>query len=76
MAPHHITVNAMLPGYTRTDRLAELNIPEEKLISQVPMGRLAHPEELAALALFLSSTQASYITGQAIACDGGLIQGL
>lgn len=76
VAPHNITVNALLPGYTRTKRLEELKVPEEKLLSQIPMGRLAEPEEIAALALFLGSTKASYITGQAIACDGGLIRGI
>lgn len=76
VAPHHITVNALLPGYTRTDRLAELKIPEEKLLSEIPMGRLAEPEELASLAVFLGSAKAAYITGQAVACDGGLIKGI
>ncbi len=76
VAPYHITANALLPGYTRTERLKELKVSEEKLLAQIPMGRLGEPEELAALALFLSSTKASYITGQAIACDGGLIKGV
>jgi 3-oxoacyl-[acyl-carrier protein] reductase len=76
VAPYQITVNAMMPGYTRTDRLAELKVPEEKLLTQIPMGRLADPEEYATLALFLASMKASYITGQAIACDGGLIRGI
>lgn len=75
-APFNITVNAIMPGYTKTDRLAELKVPEDKLIAEIPMNRLAEPEEFAALALFLGSMQASYITGQAIACDGGLIKGI
>jgi 3-oxoacyl-[acyl-carrier protein] reductase len=76
VAPYHITANALLPGYTRTERLKDLKVPEEKLLAQIPMGRLAEPEEIASLALFLGSNQASYITGQAIACDGGLIKGI
>lgn len=76
LGAHNITVNSILPGYTKTARLAELKVPEEDLIAQIPMGRLGTPEEFAALAVFLSSTQASYITGQAIACDGGLIKGI
>lgn len=66
-----ITINALLPGYTRTERLSELQIDEAEIISQIPVGRLGEPSELAALATFLSSTQAAFITGQAIACDGG-----
>lgn len=76
VGPYNITANAILPGYTRTDRLAELKVEEEKLIDQIPMKRLAEPKEFAALAVFLGSMQASYITGQAIACDGGLIKGI
>lgn len=76
VAAEGITVNALLPGYTKTERLAELGIAEGDLIQEIPMKRLARPEEFAALALFLGSEQAGYITGQAIACDGGLIRGL
>lgn len=74
-APHAITVNALLPGYTKTERLAELKVSDEELIRHIPANRLGLPEEYAALALFLASEQAAYITGQAIACDGGLIKG-
>lgn len=76
IAPHGITINALLPGYTRTERLKELKIPEEKMTSQVPAGRLAEPEEFAALTAFLASERAAYITGQAIACDGGYLRGV
>ena len=71
-----ITVNALLPGYTDTERLQELNIPNEQMTSQVPLGRLGEPEELAALAAFLASDRAGYVTGQAIACDGGYLRGI
>lgn len=71
-----ITVNALLPGYTQTERLQELKIPEEQLVRDIPAQRLGKPEELAALAVFLGSEQASYITGQAIANDGGWIKGI
>ena len=76
VANEGITVNAIMPGYTKTKRLEELKIPEETLIENIPAGRLGLPEEFAALALFLGSEQAAYITGQAIACDGGLIRGI
>lgn len=75
VASFGITVNALLPGFTKTERLAELKVPEAELIRQVPANRLGLPEEYAALALFLAAPQAAYITGQAIACDGGLIRG-
>ena len=76
VASYGITVNALLPGYTKTERLKELKIPEEEMIRHIPAKRLGKPEELGALAAFLASEQASYIRGQAIACDGGLIRGL
>ena len=72
VASYGITVNTLLPGYTDTDRLRELNLSEEFVKSKVPAGRLGKPEELGALAAFLSSTQAGYITGQAISIDGGI----
>lgn len=76
VASQNITVNALLPGYTKTERLKEFKVPEEEFIKQIPAKRLGQPEEYAALAVFLGSELASYITGQAIACDGGLIRGI
>lgn len=66
-----VTINAVLPGYHATERLKELNIPEEKITSQIPARRLGKPEELGALVAFLASVPAAYITGQAILIDGG-----
>jgi len=88
VAPFGITVNNMLPGYTRTERvtdLAEANAkargtsPADELARwerEIPMGRLGEPREFAALAAFLASDAASYITAQSIAVDGGWIRGL
>lgn len=76
VAADQVTVNAIMPGYIQTNRLKELNVPEEQMIAQIPAGRLGKPEELASLALFLASDAAAYITGQSIACDGGRIRGL
>ncbi len=76
LAPFQITVNALLPGYIRTQRLKELGHSEEEISKEIPLGRLGSPEEFAALALFLGSEAASYITGQAIACDGGKLKGI
>jgi len=87
-APFGVTVNNVLPGYTRTERLVELaqavsgrtgNTVEGVYAGwerEIPMGRLAEPAELAALAAFLCSEKASYITGQSVAVDGGWIKGL
>ena len=83
-----ITVNNILPGYTRTQRVDDLakalserdgiSIEESfrKWESEIPMGRLGEPRELAALATFLASERASYITGTSIQADGGWIRAL
>jgi 3-oxoacyl-[acyl-carrier protein] reductase len=88
VAPDGITVNTLLPGYTRTERVVELSghIATTEQVSvdsvygrwekEIPMGRLGEPREFAALAAFLASERASYITGQAIAVDGGWIKSL
>ena len=75
VASYGITVNALLPGYTRTARVLELKMPEETIAQNIPAKRFGDPEEFAALATFLSSAQAAYITGQAIAVDGGYLRG-
>ncbi|HEX5437982.1 MAG TPA: SDR family oxidoreductase [Gemmatimonadaceae bacterium] len=88
VAPFGITVNNLLPGYTRTDRVVELaeatarregitaDAVQGRIASQIPMGRLGEPREFAALAAFLASERASYITGQSVAVDGGWIRSL
>ncbi len=70
-----VTLNLLLPGYTNTDRLKELKLSDEKVKQMVPAGRLGDPQELADLATFLASPRASYITGQSIAVDGGVLRG-
>ncbi len=75
VASQNITVNALLPGYTKTQRLIDLHIDEEKICREIPAGRLGIPEEFAHLAAFLASEKAAYITGQMIACDGGYLKG-
>lgn len=70
-----VTINALLPGYTKTERLAELGVADEVIAANVPAKRLGRPEELGALAAFLCSEKAAYITGQCIACDGGYLRG-
>ena len=88
VAADGVTVNNILPGYTRTERLDELaQMMADKLgISaaefrgkweqEIPMRRLGEPREFAALAAFLVSERASYITGTSIQVDGGWIRSL
>lgn len=75
-APFQITVNSVLPGYTKTEGLMELDLPEKTFVDQIPMKRLGSSEEIGALCAFLAGNQAAFITGQEIACDGGLLQGI
>lgn len=71
-----VTVNAIMPGYTLTERIRELGVDEKQAATQIPAGRMGRPEEFAALAAFLASEQAGYICGQAIACDGGFLRAI
>jgi 3-oxoacyl-[acyl-carrier protein] reductase len=71
VAASGITVNALLPGFMETARLTQLGIKNSDLIEQIPARRLGQADELGSLAAFLASTHAGYITGQAIAIDGG-----
>ncbi len=74
LAPHGIRVNAIGPGSIATDMLAAtMDDPEarKRVLSRTPLGRLGEPAEIAAIAAFLVSDDASYITGQTIYADGG-----
>ncbi len=71
-----ITINALMPTFTATERLKELRPNAEDLISKIPMRRLGKPEELGKLTAFLASDHAGFITGQAIAYDGGSLAGI
>ncbi len=76
VAADGVTVNALMPGYTVTERLQELRLDETALTGQIPARRLGSSQDFAAVATFLCSEQANYITGQALACDGGLLQSI
>jgi NAD(P)-dependent dehydrogenase (short-subunit alcohol dehydrogenase family) len=81
LAPYGIRVNAIAPGSTLTVGTRALFYNEENkalaesLLSHIPMGRPAEPEEIACAALFLASTDASYITGVVLPVDGGWTAG-
>ena len=83
---YNITVNNVAPGYTLTSRLYELAVNKAKLsgeshehvlalmAGEVPLKRLARPDEIASLVVFLASERASYITGTTMQVDGGVIK--
>ena len=70
----NITVNCVAPGYVETDIVEDL-LPgvKQSIMDRVPIGRFGFPEEIAAMVGFIASDAASYVTGQAIAVDGGLV---
>ena len=67
-----VRVNAIAPGVTRTGMTSAVS---DELLTRVPLGRIAEPEEIAAAAVWLCSPQASYITGSVLVADGGLLAG-
>jgi acetoacetyl-CoA reductase len=68
-----VTVNTISPGYVETDMVKAIK-PDvlESIVQQIPMGRLAQPEEIAGLVAYLASDEAGYITGANISINGGL----
>lgn len=77
LAPHGITVNNIAPGAIDTPMDAPLkeNADQmEALLSEIPLGRMGKPEEVASLALYLASDDSSYVTGSTLFVDGGMIR--
>ena len=70
----NITVNSVAPGYIDTDMTSFLdNDAKEKIIKNIPLGRIGVTSDISELVMFLASDEASYITGQTISVDGGLL---
>lgn len=88
VAADGVTVNNVLPGYTKTDRVTQLNAAraasektdvaeiQRRIDAQIPMRRMGDAREFAAMVAFLASERASYVTAQSIPVDGGWIRSL
>ncbi|MBL4567633.1 MAG: 3-oxoacyl-ACP reductase FabG [Porticoccus sp.] len=73
LGPRNITVNTVSPGFIDTDMTKELpDANREQILSQVPLGRLGEPEEIAAVVEFLAGDSGAYITGENIHVNGGM----
>lgn len=73
VATRHITVNAIAPGFIKTDMTAVLNEKQQEMIlEKIPMGRIGEADEIASIVGFLASDAASYVTGQIIHVNGGM----
>lgn len=73
LAPYGVTVNAIAPGYVTTvNWMGGLGKIQEELLPQVPMGRLAEPEDCAKVIEFLATDLSDFVTGQVISVDGGM----
>jgi 3-oxoacyl-[acyl-carrier protein] reductase len=74
LASRGITCNAIAPGFIETDMTASINAAlRQKLLEQIPLGRLGSPDDVASVALFLASEMAAYVTGQVLTVDGGMV---
>lgn len=74
LASRNIRANCIAPGYIDTQMTSGLNdAVKEAVLAKIPMGRIGQPNEIAQAALFLASDLASYVTGQVLAVDGGMV---
>jgi len=74
LAPRGVRVNAICPGFIGTEMTDKLNDEQKKaLFDRIPMARMGKPEEIAGAAVWLASDLSTYVTGQAITVDGGML---
>jgi 3-oxoacyl-[acyl-carrier protein] reductase len=74
LASRNITVNAVAPGFVATDMTAGLSDEIKKTLhAKIPLGKTGTPEDIANAVVFLASAEASYITGQTLCVDGGIV---
>ena len=74
LASRNILVNAIAPGFVDTDMVSDLSEDTRKqLLARIPLGRAGTGDDIAAAVVFLASDQASYITGQVLVVDGGMV---
>lgn len=74
LAPRGVRVNAVAPGYIQTRMTGQLDEGQkEAILGQIPLGRIGKPEEIANIVLILASDMSSYMTGQVLAVDGGMV---
>ena len=72
LSPKGVTVNAVSPGWIRTDMTADVVEEEwDEALAEIPMGRIGEPEEIASVVAYLSSPESSYVTGQVLHVNGG-----
>lgn len=72
LARKGVRVNSIHPGLIETPMVDQVGVGQEKMVNRTPLGRIAQPEEVASMALFLASDESSYSTGSEFLIDGGL----
>jgi len=73
MAPHGIRVNAVAPGWIATETLISISERWKNAVAEIPVGRLGRPEDVAEAVLYLVSDAASYVTGEVLDVNGGMV---
>jgi 3-oxoacyl-[acyl-carrier protein] reductase len=73
LSPKGVTVNAVAPGWIRTDMTADVTDEEwAEALEEIPLGRIGEPEEIASVVAYLASPESGYVTGQVLHVNGGV----